>query len=245
MDQLTSAASALRRDAFCQTGLLVSVRSLEEANLVAEMGLAILDLKEPSAGPLAPVAASVWREVAKAWGERTVLSAAMGEFSDAIEIADAVPPAFSFAKMGPAGCESTDLLCQRWTAVRGRLPRNVELVAVAYADHEAANCPPPHEVFAAALESKMHTWLVDTFEKRGKSTIDQLSIEHLSAISKLAIDSRSTWAIAGSLKLAALAYLRTAQLTPHWIGVRGDVCDHARTGRLSKLRVQDWLDALS
>lgn len=226
-------------------GLLVSVRNLEEAALVAELEVAILDFKEPSDGALAPVSPTVWRDVATQWSGKVCLSAALGEFDDAQTIAGAIPQSFTFAKMGPAGSGSIEELARRWSLIRDQLPQGVELVAVAYADYEAADCPSPLEIFTTASQQGLNTWLVDTFQKNGQTTLGHLSIDELTAIAMLAETTKSTWVLAGSMTSLMLANLRAAALCPNWIGVRGDVCDGARQGKIVQTKVKQWLAALS
>jgi (5-formylfuran-3-yl)methyl phosphate synthase len=226
-------------------GLLVSVRSVEETAIVAGLDIAILDLKEPSAGALAPVAPHVWRAVASQWSSPIPLSAALGEFEDAHSIAVMVPSSFTFAKMGPAGSGSIRELVRRWMLIREQLPSAVKMVAVAYADHEAADCPSPQEIFAAASQQNMKTWLVDTFKKNGQTTLDQLTAGELVSIALLAETTRSRWVLAGSMTTSTLAQLANTSVCPDWIGVRGDVCDHSRQGQIVERKVKNWLTALS
>jgi len=225
--------------------LLVSVRSLEEAAIVAGLNIGILDLKEPSLGALAPCALHVWQSVAAEWSGKVPLSAALGEFEDARRLTRMVPESFTYAKMGPAGCGSIDELKRRWSVIRKQLPEAVALVAVAYADHQAAECPPPLEVFKAASQCHLKTWLVDTFQKTGRTTLDHLTMQELTAIADLSGSCGTAWVLAGSIKLSVISHLRDAGLSPNWFGVRGDICDHLRTGKVMASRVREWLDSLS
>lgn len=245
MDAMIDDSPHQTAKALLRSGLLVSVRSLEEAAIVAELNIGILDLKEPSQGALAPCETQVWQNVAAAWSGKVPLSAALGEYEDARRLASLVPESFSFAKMGPAGCGSIDELKRRWSVIRQQLPEPIEFVAVAYADHEAADCPPPFAVFEAASQCGLRTWLVDTFGKTGRTTLDHLTMAELTAIADFSEVAGSQWVLAGSIKLSTVSRLREAGLNPNWYGVRGDICDHLRTGKVMASRVKDWLDSLS
>jgi uncharacterized protein (UPF0264 family) len=228
-------------------GLLISVRSVDEAIRLVGLDLAILDVKEPGAGALAPAKPSTWREIVLAnqqVGMQFPLSLALGECNDAVEIADQVPQEVQFAKAGPAGCETLTTLMRHWQTLRERLPMGVELVAVAYADHQAAACPPPHQVFAAAAEVGLRTWLVDTYKKDGRTTCDHMNQHCLDAVATLAREHQARWVLAGSMQRNLATRLCSEALLPDCFGVRGDVCDGSRADGLSRDKVRGWLEML-
>lgn len=225
-------------------GLLVSVRSLAEAKLASQSNISILDVKEPSDGPLAPAGKEVWERIAEFNAGRIPLSAALGEFHQGIEVAAAVPKQFRFAKVGPSGSLSIENLHGRWQEIRSRLSPDIELVAVAYADHRAASCPAPDEVFGLAAKIGLKTWLVDTFEKDGKSTLDHLSGTELLSISAFAKQYGAKWVLAGSMRIEMLEGIRLAKICPDLFGVRGDVCMESRGSELSVQRIGRWLARL-
>ena len=221
--------------------LLISVRSLVEADAIANLGIAVLDLKEPLHGALAPASVDLWQQIASRYAASVSLSVALGEFDQAVDLAADVPGAVAFAKAGPANCQTLRQLTSAWTRLRDRLPESVSLVAVAYADHRAAACLPPQEIFEQAASMGIKTWLIDTLHKNGQSTLDQLSVETLSGIAQLAKLNQAQWVLAGSIRLAAArGYARLGPL-PDLFGVRGDVCHGQRTGEISPQSVQRWL----
>jgi len=226
-------------------GLLVSVRSVAEAMLVAPLGIDVLDLKEPSQGPLASTTPAVWAEVLAQTAGSVPLSAALGEFDDAMKLAANVPPQFKFAKVGPSGSKSVEKLRSQWQAIRDRLSDEVELVAVAYADYEAASCPRPELIFELAASFGLKTWLVDTFAKNGRSSLDHLAPLDLQRISAMAKSTQSQWVLAGSIRIEMLSQESLGSVMPDMFGVRGDVCNDSRTGEISILKVQRWLARLS
>jgi uncharacterized protein (UPF0264 family) len=222
-------------------GLLISVRSLDEAAQIVDRGVSVLDLKEPGEGPLAPVTAALWNQVAELHAHQIALSAAMGELDEAIAIAAAVPASFSFAKAGPSNRTTINKLISDWASCRSRLHADVTLVAVAYADYQHARSLPPIEVFQAAAKQGFSTWLVDTFVKDGRSTFEHLTGEDLVSISELAKRTGSRWVLAGSIRLEMLDGLLSHSITPDLIGVRGDVCDQSRVGNICVSKVERWL----
>ncbi len=227
---------------------LVSVRDLGELEMTASFAVDILDFKEPSAGPLAPVSSSIWHQAAKIVHQMkpTVrLSAALGERGEMLQTVGEVPSTFSFAKVGPSGCRCTQDLESLWSHARERLPSSVELVAVAYADHESAGCVSPQIVFQTARAFGIRKCLVDTYEKNGQSTWDILGSECLVELGNTATDGALWWAMAGSIKLQSVHDLTRQGIRPNCFGVRGDVCGDGRTGDLCTRRLAAWSRCLA
>ena len=233
----------------CRPQLLVSVRTLEELTSVRDAGVDVIDLKEPRNGPLAPVAPSFWGGAAASLGPPTqprdpLLSAALGESAEARIVAGQVPPAFSFAKVGPSGCRTRALLHQIWGDVREDLNDQVELVAVAYADSDHADCLTPEQIFADAAEAGFRFCLIDTYTKDGRSTLDHLGMARLRELAALCRQLQMRWALAGSIGRTHLPALTAHDIDPDIIGVRGDVCHSDRTGDLDPQQVKLWQQAL-
>ncbi len=229
-----------------RVGLLVSIRSIDELRVVAGLGVDVIDFKEPRDGPLAAASADIWRAAADDPAVTERLSAALGECDAAVDLAAAVPPRFRYAKAGPAGMTTTARLTVGWGEIAAALPGEVELVAVAYADHRLANCPPPEVVFAAAAEIGLRTWLIDTFDKTAtRDTPSCLGRQSLRRIDQLARAVDAEWVLAGSIRTAVATELMEEGIRPTLFGVRGDVCDGSRSGKLVAERVRRWVDLAS
>lgn len=219
-------------------GLLVSVRSLDEARIAATWGADVVDVKEPSRGALGAADAAVWDAIAEGIPAEICLSAALGEACECgAAAADSLPGRFHFAKAGPAGL-STLGLHDHWRTISRRLPNMTQLVAVAYADHMAGRCPPPDAVLDAAAAAGIRWWLLDTVVKDGRSVVDLLGVDRLRAIDAQAHDLGIHWVLAGSLRRSDLASV--ADLRPSLIGVRGDVCRGGRSGTLDGPAIGHW-----
>lgn len=230
-----------------KTAWLVSVRDLEELEQAVRFEIDIIDFKEPSAaathGPLAPVSPKIWcsavESIAKSERE-TMLSAALGEWQQGVAIAKHVPDQFTFAKIGPSECRNVSDLAEMWSQVREQLNDSIELVAVAYADAELANCPDVHSVMELACEFGIKRFLIDTFAKDGRTTIDILGHDRLATLAATARSLGMWWTLAGSITSDHVAELQEHGIQPNCIGVRGDVCDTERTGRLCDQRIKHW-----
>src|SRR5688500_14284157 len=82
-------------------GLLVGVRSGEEAALALAGGADVIDVKEPRRGALGAADAEVWNEVAEEVRGRAMTSAALGELlSEGVERRAASARSLDFVKIG-------------------------------------------------------------------------------------------------------------------------------------------------
>lgn len=233
-------------DRLSNTQWLVSVRDLSEAKLAASYGVDILDWKEPRLGALAPVTEGTWTAAAN-WANQTgcpvPLSAALGEGDVARSCSRYLPSDFHWAKVG-ASRTNPEGLQSLWSDVRRRLPKSVELVAVAYADARVAECPKPEVVFELAAVNGFKRVLIDTYSKESGSTLDWTG-GRLSELAQIAEQRGFWWALAGSIKLAEVQSLPRQKLPrPDCFAVRGDVCRGGRTSTLDPRRLREWADYL-
>jgi len=244
-----SAPAAKRSDPDrnARPGLLVSVRSREELESIAGLGVDVIDFKEPRQGALAAASEELWKDAAERFsGGFSMLSAALGEHDTAVDLAASVPPQFAFAKAGPAGVQTTERLARQWTRLRTLLPETVELVAVAYADHRNACCPEPEAIFAAASRAGLRTWLLDTLGKTdGRDSVAWMTESRLRRVAAMAHDSGSRWVLAGSIRSETALSLARQDVRPDLFGVRGDICDGSRGGRVVVAKVVRWLDLVA
>jgi len=192
----------------------------------------------------------LWRFSAQLWQQHAGrdsnvrLSAALGEQEQARRVVADLPETFDFAKVGPSGCDTSSSLCRLWDEVRRSLKGSTELVAVAYADWQAANCLAPQAVFQLAKEQGFTRCLIDTYIKDGRSTIDHLGCPSLGELQRLASQQQLWWALAGSIDASVVPLLDGLGWMPDCFGVRGDVCIGNRKTRISSLLVQAWCDRL-
>jgi uncharacterized protein (UPF0264 family) len=227
--------------------LLVSVRDEREAAAALAGGADIIDAKEPARGPLGPVEADVLRNIAARVPPTVPLSAALGDFAELDEVRAAVigarvpdrRDAPFYLKLAFAGTHSADrvttlLRAARLSVASDRQPR--VLVAVAYADHEAAGSPRAEELLRSALVAGVGGFLVDTWMKDGHGLLDHLPPARLAALSSTARDAGLLFALAGSLgpvEVERLTHLADV------IGVRGGACRGGRQGAVDPARVRE------
>jgi hypothetical protein len=235
-----------------RTGLLVSVRSADEATEAVDAGADLIDVKEPSRGSLGAPSAQVVAEVLAAVDGRRPVSVALGELFDpgatdpTGETRTLSPrqldPAIRFAKLGLAGCARCDAWEEGWARRLQELPATTAAVAVVYADWPAAAAPEPRQVLAAARRLNCRAVLVDTFDKTGAGLTQLWSRADLQSLADAVRDHQLMLVLAG--KISANDFDTLLPLDPDYLAVRGAACSVDRTGRLDPARVRVLRDRL-
>lgn len=218
--------------------LLVSVRDIQEAAAAVDGGADIVDVKEPSSGPLGYAGADMVERITNCVAGRLPVSAALGECVDWLT-PDAPPPLSSavseqlaWVKLGPARLIQNDDWTGVWQqALAAALPSTSRprWVAVAYADYERAGSPEPEDMLQAAIARDCAALLLDTFVKDGRTTFDWLTEARLAALRQQAADSGLLFALAGQISVGHTPAIRDLQ--PDIVAVRGAVCDQSDRGR--------------
>lgn len=230
-------------------GLLVSVRDSHEALEALAGGAAIVDVKEPSRGPLGRADAVTAAAIGRALHGRVPWTLACGELAAVADIVSHVhrvlehlgPDAPPLAvKAGPAALDLAG-----WQAAQrrmaGSLPEGIAAVAVAYADWERAGAPPPEGIIDAAAAAGSGVLLIDTFDKSAGGLFELRSSEVVAGwVGK---------ARAGGLRVALAGRLHArhvpvaAKLGADVVAVRSAACGGDRMGHVESARVRD-LDRL-
>ncbi|HEX4591651.1 MAG TPA: (5-formylfuran-3-yl)methyl phosphate synthase [Gemmataceae bacterium] len=215
--------------------LLVSVRDPAEAIAALAGGADLIDVKEPSRGPLGRADAETIAAVEQTVGGRVPVSAALGELRDRLTASDELPAGIRYVKWGLCGLRPEPW--RRHLAVARRSAMGHCTVAVAYADWAPANSPPAGDLCAFAASERMSPVLLDTFTKDGPNLLDWLPLEEIAFLVKSCHDAGVRVALAGSLDAAAIDRLRGVR--PDWFAVRSAACDGGRGGIVSERRVRE------
>jgi hypothetical protein len=226
-------------------GLLVSVRSAEEAAVALEQGADLIDVKEPSRGPLGMAHHEIAAAVLEVVNGAVPVSAALGEWSPTAltEAHWHLKLPLAFVKWGLAGYGHPASWGEDLLETRRQVPAPTEMVTVAYADWERAKSPPPTELVKFAKRFRYRAFLFDTFIKDGKTLLDHIPIAELKELVTSLKGSRVRVALGGSLKLEQVKTLKP--LGADWLAVRGAVCaGGTRDGLLDPVRLKKWKDAL-
>jgi len=210
------------------TQLLVSVRSVAEADIAQLGGADVIDVKEPLHGSLGRAADEVLTGIHARLAGQAALSAALGELAEAPL---PVPACFrGFVKLGLAGAArpgATQTLNQ-W---REMLTRAQPLVLAAYADWRRAEAPSPEEAAELAGSHRCAGLLIDTWKKDGSRLLDWLGLDHLHRLREETRQAGLLLALAGSLRLEDVPLL--LEVKADLLGFRTAACGSAgRTGSL-------------
>lgn len=228
-----------------KTGLLVSVRSVDEVDAALSGGADLIDVKEPAKGPLGPAEAEVVSAVIARVKNRVPVSAALGEWSPNA-ITDAhwhLELKLNYLKWGLAGYSPRPGWGEDLLDTRRELPVGMEMVAVAYADWERAKSVPPGEMVRFAKRFRFKAFLLDTWGKDGKNLLDFASPGELAELVASLKRVEMTVAIGGSLRPEHLKQLKS--VTPDYYAVRTSACAGGkRDGVVDATRVKKWKDAI-
>jgi uncharacterized protein (UPF0264 family) len=225
------------------TRLLVSVRDADEARLAVEVGVDLVDVKEPHAGPLGAATSETIAEIARVVGGRRPLSVALGELDDFERSPRVLPAGVGFAKLGLARCAGRCDWPGRWQRVLESLPAGVAPVAVIYADHEQARSPAARPILAQAIKLGCRGVLVDTFDKRGGGLVEHWPIDQIAWLVRAAHEAGLLAVLAGRLTIPVIGEL--LPLEPDYIAVRGAACAADRAGTISAQRLVELVELVS
>lgn len=205
------------RDVVKLPQLLVSVRSVREADVALAGGAEILDVKEPARGSLGMASVEEISLIARRMqiaAPAVPLSVAVGELVDwfgEIEI-PVLPAGITFAKMGLSQTRNRTSWSEDWRRVRSEFDRRasskLNWVAVAYSDSARAASPELIDVVAAAIETGCAGLLIDTWTKDGRTLLDGVDATTIQRVGNELHDAGLFFAIAGQLNVELLPRLR-------------------------------------
>jgi (5-formylfuran-3-yl)methyl phosphate synthase len=235
------------------TGLLVSVRDRDEAEIALAGGADIIDVKEPSRGSLGAADPEAIADVVAAVDGRVPISVAAGELLDwpitrSSKFVELAKGGVSFLKFGLAGCGHQHDWQTNWRHAVNQFTSAdfksaVQPVAVVYADWQAARAPTPTNILALAVKSGCRVLLVDTWSKFAGDLFDHWSTDSLLEFSIRVRTTGIHLVLAGSLKQSSLAEAMRYRFSI--IAVRGAACAGDRSGKISLSRVTALRAALT
>jgi len=209
-----------------RSGLLVSVRSVDEATAALAGGADLIDVKEPARGPLGPADLEVIRTVVQRVAGRSPVSAALGEWREpsAPDWRAVAELGVDYLKWGLADFDQTrfDELLER----NSQLPSTIKMVVVAYGDWQRAHSPAPRALADLAMRGRFAAFLLDTWGKDGSTLLNWIHQSEVEALTRSLQSAGVAVALAGSLGLNEIERLLPAH--PNWFAVRGAVCSGGR-----------------
>lgn len=136
-----------------------------------------------------------------------------------------LPRGLTYVKLGLSGLGGQSDWASRWARVRYRFDKNAQQrlcwVAVAYADWQNARSPQPYDVIDAA-QGVCGVFLIDTYNKDGRSLLDTMSGEDYLQIARRTRRLGMRLAVAGSLRSEHLSALGAAP--PDIVAIRTAAC---------------------
>jgi uncharacterized protein (UPF0264 family) len=223
--------------------LLVSVTCADEAVEALRGGAHVIDAKDPSAGALGAVRPEVFSEIRAAVGERTIVSAALGDAGDVAELeqraAELAVRGARFVKVGFANIATSAQaagLVERAVCGCASAGERTGVVAVAYADASRAGAVDAWTLVRVAADTGAHGVLIDTADKSGARLTESWTTSQLAEWVAAAHELGLQVAVAGKLGLDDLDVV--LESGADMVGVRGAACIGGRTGRVSAERVR-------
>ena len=206
------------------TKLLVSVRSLDEAQLAYAAGVDVLDLKEPNQGTLGAVSAPVMAQVARAFHGKALISATIGDIhGDLDDIRAAIEAtAQTGVDIVKLGFFEPDRAIHQAQGLTD-LARQHRLVAVLFADR-----PPDLDLVPVLAGAGCYGVMLDTADKGAGSLLDHVSGEQLEEFSNKARAAGLSFGLAGSLNINKIKELLS--IAPDYMGFRGAACAGSQRG---------------
>ena len=222
------------------TDLLVSVRSVREAEAALSGGADIIDIKEPAQGSLGAATKDVVDSIAEFVGRRVPVSVALGELADGVDVRLATSSSLSFAKVGLSRCGGATVAAESrgWQADLSRvwagIPKSVGRVAVAYADWSESRTPSPKDIFSFAADQAKY-FLLDTYDK-SKGLLEHRSVSEIDEWINIAKSHDVPLVVAGSIRPEQVSLI-VSRWRPSCIAVRGAVCRSDRTSFVCEKKV--------
>jgi uncharacterized protein (UPF0264 family) len=212
--------------------ILVSVRNAVEARVALSFHVDIIDIKEPTHGPLGKAENQTIEDVLQSLSPNPPpLSLALGELSEdswlvvSELLRSPLMEQVSYVKFGLAGC-ATSCLANDWPKLwlkrLALLPTNVEPVAVAYADHTMCGAPAVGEVIHQSVCCGCRYLLLDTYTKTEGDIFQMIGENGVKSAARLARNFNIQFALAGSIQPTNLA--TALNCGPDIIAIRGAAC---------------------
>jgi uncharacterized protein (UPF0264 family) len=201
------------------TQLLISVTSIEEAQIALENGADIIDLKDPSAGALGALPLQKIQAIAIYVNGKRPMSATIGDLpmqpilllQHVLQLASTK---IDFIKIGFFEAKdyqpSLDALKQATQA-------GVKLIAILFAEYQY-----PNSLIAAIQKAGFSGVMLDTMQKNGATFLDYYSEDDIHHFAENVFKHGLLFGLAGSLRLQHVTSVK--KINPTYVGFRGGVC---------------------
>lgn len=218
--------------------MLASVSTLEEADLVLNSGVDIVDLKNPNQGALGALTINEIAEIVKLINGRGPVSATIGDISNVEDVTNAIrnvlKTGVDIIKIG--FFEHMDNL----TLVQAVMPYTKEqkIIAVLFADGQH-----DFSILPKLKKAGFYGVMLDTAHKNGKHLLNHLNASDLKAFILLARQLELEVGLAGALRESHIEQLSSLQ--PNYLGFRSALCEeNQRKNKLNAYKTSCIKDVL-
>ena len=211
------------------TGMLASVRNLEEAKMVYQGGADIIDIKEPNEGALGAVPLSQIHHVVDDLWEKCIVSATIGDLpADSTQINEKViqtaETGVDYVKVGMFSDRHIETCLPSLVHCTNK---GIAIIAVFFADMEFD----VDFAIQIATDARLKGVMLDTARKGSGSLLSHRNIMQLEYFINRAKQNELLTGLAGSLTTEDIPTLLKAE--PDYVGFRTALCDKKlRTGYL-------------
>lgn len=224
------------------TGMLASVMSLEEADIVVNADVDVLDLKQPEYGVLGALEEEIIQSIVARYSGVVTISATIGDIPfDHEQIKQAIHRIKStkvdIIKVGVFGKLLTKSLVD---CLRQYHQGGTRIVLVFFPD-----LIPDYSVVLNQINSEIVSGvMLDTANKQSGSLLDCQTFEQLQVFLQTAKDKSLISGLAGSLKLDDIDSLLL--LKPDYLGFRSAICEQSeRTAFIDEQALRETRDKMS
>ena len=218
------------------TGMLASVRDLQEATLVYKGGADIIDLKEPKHGALGAAPTEIIHQVVDVLWEKCVLSATIGDFpADPLAIEKKVmqiaETGVDFVKVGMFSDRHIDVCLPELVHCTNK---GIAIIAVFFADMDFDT----DHAIEIAKKTRLKGVMIDTARKKAGGLLTHKNILQLEYFVNRAKQNNLITGLAGSLNIKDIPIILKA--SPDYIGFRTALCANKnRESLLDKKSIQN------
>jgi uncharacterized protein (UPF0264 family) len=222
------------------TGMLASVTSIEEASLVMNEGVDIIDLKNPYKGALGALETNTVAEIVASVDGVIPTSATVGDiepndsslYDSIINMANT---GVDFVKVGLFDNHATRQFIQ---VVNNAAKQNIKLIVVLFAENISSL-----NSLDELMESDIKGVMLDTKNKSDKNLCSLLNLQVLDEFVRMAKAHGLLTGLAGSIRLEDIEDL--LDIKPDYLGFRGALCsEHDRVKSIDSTQINKIRNAI-
>ncbi len=216
------------------TGMLASVTSIPEANIVLNEGVDIIDLKNPYEGALGALETNIVAAIVNSVNGIIPTSATIGDIEPddpnlSERIINMANTGVDFVKAGLFDIYPPDYFIQ---AINESARQNVDLIVVLFAENLS-----DLDSLKVLLESNIKGVMLDTINKSDKNLCSLIEFQVLDEFVRLAKSYNLLTGLAGSLRFENINSLLS--LEPDYLGFRGALCSgHNRVKSIDPIQIR-------